>query len=894
MTFLNVFFLRCQARFFTIALLIVVALMIIATPAKAAEQQKTLVLPLKISTLADSATLTKDADAAISATTGLYGFSFLSRQESQNLLDYQGSWPPAHEVLKKVPLFQQYDYIVLGSLTEIAGQISLDLKLIDLLSSQSNQYYITGGGTLAELETLSKQSFSKIAAYTSSDSIIASITPAGNSKIDSGAILQRIQTQPGDPYAPATLQRDLKSIFSMGYFDDIQIEVNQESSGKAVIFNVKEKPVIKSLLISGTDELKEETVKEVVTIKEQSILNLMKINKDSEAIQQLYKTKGYYNTTVTPEITYPTEESAVIKFVIEEGPKIYIKKISFQGNQTFDDDDLEDEIETNTKGWFSWLTDSGLLDYDKLNQDAGRILNFYGNNGFLETKIGDPVVTQEGKWLFITFVIEEGPRFKVGTIDIQGDLLKDKESLLEILDLPEEEYISRTILREDVLKITDVYAEQGYANAIIKPDFKKSVENNTIDITINIEKGELVYINRITINGNDRTRDNVIRRELKVEEGGIFNSKALRESVQKLQFLEFFEEVGITPEQSFDTSTVDLAVDVKEKSTGMFTVGIGYSSVEDIILMGEIAENNFLGRGDTLSFSANIGGESTRYNLKYQNPRYNDSQLSWGIDLFNIEQSFDDYTKDSTGGAISFGYPVWEKWRGYGSYSFTNTDLTDVSDDASFIIRESQDIKITSAVKFSLQRDTRNRRFGPSSGSRHNVSVRYAGGPLGGDSQFTKVEGFTSWYFSMFWNTVFHFHGAAGQAFENEDGGLPVYERFYLGGLRSIRGFESSKISPIDPVTGDRIGGDKMWYSNIEFIFPLLADAGVNGVVFFDLGNVLDDDEDWNFDNYKKSVGAGIRWFSPMGPLRLEWGYNLDPQDDEDKSVWDFSVGGTF
>jgi outer membrane protein insertion porin family len=892
MNFINIIFLRRKVRFLSVILLVTAALMFVSAPASTAELHKTLVLPLKISTLSDNAALTADADAAAAATANLYAFSFLSRGEAENLLDYNGSWPPPHDVLKKISLFKQYDYIALGSLTEIGGQISLDFKLIDLLSSQSSQYYVTNNGTLAELELLNKKSFSKIAAYTSRESVIASITPAGNKKIDSGAILQHIQTQPGDPYAPADLQKELRSIFAMGYFDDIQIEVNQESDGKAVIFHVTEKPVIKSILFSGIDEIKEETVKEVVTTKEQSILNLMKINKDREAVQQLYKTKGYYNTTVTPDITYPTEESAVVKFVIKEGPKIYIKEISFEGNQTFDDDDLEDEIETDTKGWFSWLTESGLLDYDKLNQDAGRILNFYGNNGFLEAKIGDPVVKQEGKWLFITFEIEEGPRFKVGKVDIQGDLIQDKESLLEILDLPEEEYISRSILREDVLKITDVYAEQGYANAIIKPDYKKSADNTTIDITIDIEKGELVYINRITIKGNDRTRDNVIRRELKVEEGGIFNAKALRESVQKLQYLEFFEEVGITPEQSFDTSTVDLSVDVKEKSTGMFTVGVGYSSVEDLILMGTIAENNFLGRGDTLSFSANIGGESTRYNLNYKNPRYNDSQLSWGIDLFNTEQSFDDYTKDSIGGAISFGYPVWEKWRGYGSYSFTNTDLTDVADDASYIIRNSQDIHITSAVKFSLLRDTRNRRFGPSSGSRHSLSVRYAGGPLGGDSQFTKLEGFTSWYFSMFWDTVFHFHGAAGQVFENEDGGLPVYERFYLGGLRSIRGFESSKISPIE--NGDRIGGDKMWYSNLEFIFPLLTDAGVNGVVFFDLGNVINDDEDWNFDDYKKSVGAGIRWFSPMGPLRLEWGYNLDPQDDEDQAVWDFSVGGTF
>lgn len=894
MKFFAYFVTPSTLRFCILIQLFILATLLQAIPSNAAKSQKTLVLPLKVVTLGESAKLTKETDSAIKRAATLYKFKYLSRTQAEKLLDYQAEWPPALKVLRSKELLQQYDNIILGSITEVGGQVSLDLKLIDLLSTKSTQFYTTAMGTSAELPQLSKKNFSKIASYASRESIIASIAPAGNNKIDSGAILQQIKTQPGDPYAPVQLRQDLKAIFAMGYFNDIQIEVRQEKDGKAVIFNVKEKSVIKSIEVEGTDEIKEEKVREVVTIKEQSILNTMQVNKDGLAIQQLYKTKGYYNTTVTPQITYPTEESAVVRFKVEEGPKIYIREITFQGNETFDDDDLEDEIMTNTKGWFSWFTESGLLDFDKLNQDAGRLLNFYGNNGFLETKIGDPIVKQEGEWLYITFFIEEGQRLKVGDVDVRGDLIEDKEKLLAQLEISKQEYISRQVLRDDVLKITDIYAEQGYANAIIDPRIHKSVKDGHIDITIEIDKGELVYINRITINGNNRTRDNVIRRELKVEEGGIFNAKAMRDSIQKLQFLEFFEEVSITPEQAFDPTTVDLAVEVKEKSTGMFTVGVGYSSVENIILLGEISENNFLGRGDTLALSTNVGGESSRYNLKYKNPRYKDSMLSWGIDIFDTEREFDDYTKDSIGGSISLGHPLWGKWRGFGSYSYTDTDLNNVSDDASFIIRESQNIKITSAVGLSVVRDTRNRRFGPSSGSKHNLSVRYAGGPLGGDSEFTKLEGSTSWYFPMMWKTVLHLHGAAGQAFENEDEGLPVYERFYLGGLRSIRGFESSKISPTDPETGERIGGDKMWYTNVEVIFPLLAEQGVNGVIFFDAGNVLDDDEDWNVDSVKTAVGGGIRWFSPMGPLRIEWGYNLDPEDDEDQSVWDFSVGGVF
>ncbi len=881
-------------RVFFSAVIFSFLLLAFSSALQAAESPKTVFLPPKITSLSGDVQLADKTDRMLQQV--LFGseFNYLSRDRATELVDYDEKWPPNPQKLADIEFFQEYANIVFGSMTEIGGVISADFMVMDLLSPAEAKFFSIKGESIEVLEPLFADLVSKVEAFTSRAEVIASIAPTGNIKIDSGAILQRIKTKPGDTYDPETLREDLKSIFKLGYFDDIRIEVVQKPEGKAVTFRITEKPVIRSIYYSGIDELKESTVKEVVTLREQSILNPAQIKRTADAIQLLYKTKGYYNTTVTPEITFPTEDSAEVEFVIDEGEKIYIRDIRFEGNEAFDDDDLEDEIETSTKGWFSWITDSGLLDYDQLNQDAGRIINYYGNHGYLETKISDPVVTQEEEWLYITFNIEEGTRFKVGEVEMEGDLLDSREKLLRMLDIREQEYVSRKILREDILKITDFFAEKGYANANISPRITPGAAENILDIVIDVDKGELVYINRITITGNDRTRDNVIRRELEVEEGGIFNAKALRQSLQNLQYLDFFEEVGISPEKSFDDTTVDLSVEVAEKSTGRFTIGAGYSSVDKLILMGEVAENNFLGRGDTLAFSADIGGESTRYNLQYKNPRLNDSELSWGVDIFDIERDYDDYTKESQGGALSFGYPLWEKWRGYGRYSFTDTLLSDVAENASFVIRNSVDIEVTSAVRFSAQRDTRNRRFGATKGSRHSLSIEYAGGPLSGDSEFTKLEGHTTWYFPLFWDTVFHFHGAAGQAFENEDNGLPVYERFFLGGLRSIRGFEFGKVSPRDPITGERIGGDKMWFTNFEYIFPLLMEQGLNGVLFFDMGQVLNDDDDWNLENFEKSVGVGIRWFSPIGPLRLEWGYNLDPLEDEDTSVWDFSIGGVF
>jgi outer membrane protein insertion porin family len=311
--------------------------------------------------------------------------------------------------------------------------------------------------------------------------------------------------------------------------------------------------------------------------------------------------------------------------------------------------------------------------------------------------------------------------------------------------------------------------------------------------------------------------------------------------------------------------------------------------------MGEISENNIFGTGNRLSFAASTSSENTRYNMNFTNPRLYDSQVSGSIDLFDWERQYDDFTKDSTGATLRLGHPLLEEWRIFYGYTISNTDLTDINvDTVSQVILDSLDIHLTSAADISLVRDTRDKLFSPTSGSRNSISVEYAGGPLGGDAQFTKVEGSSSWYFPMVWSTVFHVKGSAGQAFENEDGKLPVYEHFYLGGMNSIRGFQSSSISPVDPVTGDKIGGDKMWFGNVSIIFPLVKDMGIDGEIFHDFGNVYATDADWDFGDYKKTAGVGVMWASPLGPLRLAWGFNLDQKDNEDSSNWDFSMGGNF
>ncbi|HBG19810.1 MAG TPA: outer membrane protein assembly factor BamA [Desulfobulbaceae bacterium] len=875
--------------------LLVLLTVVYALPAWAASD-KISFLPLNVHSPFDAEQIQSRTDSELRSVLATADLPLLPRNEAEKLVDYKAAWPPPATVLQNVADKIKVDNLAVGNLTVIGNKISIDVKLFDLLAPGKPTFYFQTADSIEGV----RNAFVKIAAeirnYLDKDIRIGAIAPEGNERIDSGAILRKIKTKPGDAYSPATLRDDLKEIYKMGYFDNVQIDMEDTPAGKKVVFRVTEKPLINTVTFEGIDELKEEDVKAAANIKEQFILNPVKISEAEEAIRQLYKTKGFYNSKVTSSISYPSDKGAGVVFKIEEGEKIYIKEITVEGNVTFDDDELLDEIETGEKWFMSWLTDAGLLDMNKIQQDAQRIVAFYNNHGFLEAKIGEPQIRQEKEWLFVKFVVEEGPRYRVGTVDFTGDLLGDKEKLLSLVEIRNKEYVSRQQIRDDILKLTDHYAESGYAFASIRPQTEKAPSGDRMDITFKISKGNLVYIDRITIKGNTRTRDNVIRRELRIAEGGVFDSKALRESTQALQRLMYFEEVNITPEPSLDPDRMNVVIDVKEKSTGTFSIGAGYSSADNLIVMGQVSENNFLGRGDTLSLSGNLSGKSSRYNLGYTNPHLNDSALSWGLDLFDTEREYDDYTKDSIGGGIRAGYPIFEKWQLFGNYSYTDTDLTDVTEDASFIIRNSVDLHVTSAVKLSLVRDTRNKRYGASEGSRNSVSVKYGGGPFGGDAEFTKVEGSSGWYFPMPLRTIFHFSLNAGQVFENETDKLPVYERFYLGGLNSIRGFKYAKVSPIDPVSGDRIGGDKMWYGNTEVVFPLLETQGLMGVLFFDTGQVLNDDEDWAdaSDSIKKATGVEVRWLSPMGPLRLVWGYNLEPINGEDDSVWDFSVGGVF
>ncbi|MBM9538383.1 outer membrane protein assembly factor BamA [Desulfobulbus alkaliphilus] len=857
-------------------------------------EANTVFLPFRVNA-PDAAALAATADRILERETAAKGQRMLSRGEAEQLIQYEDVWPPPVPVLETIAERAGVNYVVVGSLTRLGNLISLDCAVYDMLAPTVPYSAFREAESLEELGRITEEIVAAMLTFSNRRFTVASIVPEGNVRIDSGAILQRISTKPGDLYDPALLREDLRAVFAMGYFDNVEIEALDTDRGKRIIFRISEKPLIGSVVITGAQSIKEQDVRDAANIPVNSILNPARINEAAERVRELYRSKGYYNTEVNTVISYPEGTGAEVRLVLDEGKKITIEAITFQGNASVSDSTLRGVIQTGThRWWISWLTASGVLKMDVLRQDADRIGAYYHNQGFIEARVGSPIVEQRDDALFITFPIEEGPRYRVGTVEIQGDLIRSQEELIALLEIRREEFLNRQVLRDDITRLTDLYAEKGYAFAEIFPRINRAATGNRVDIVLMVDKGSLVYFNRIDIQGNTRTRDNVIRRDLKMQEGGLFDSRAIRTSTQRLNRLRFFEEVNIIPRPTMNEELMDVVVEVKEQPTGQFSIGAGWSSSENLLFMGQISEDNLFGTGNRLSLSANLSSQSTRYNLTFTNPRLYDSQVSGSIDLFNWEREYDDYTKDSTGGALRIGHPLFEAWRIVYGYTLSDTNLTDIAENASSVILRSKDINLTSAAELGLIRDTRDRIFSPTTGSRSRISVNYAGGPLGGDAQFTKLEGSSSWYFPLVWSTVFHVRGAAGRVFENEDGKLPVYENFYLGGMNTIRGFKTFSISPVDPETGEKIGGDKMWNGTVSIIFPLLKNLGMDGEIFTDLGNVYAPEDSWDFSEYKHSAGFGVLWLSPLGPLRLAWGYNLDRQEGEEQSTWDFSMGGTF
>jgi outer membrane protein insertion porin family len=512
----------------------------------------------------------------------------------------------------------------------------------------------------------------------------------------------------------------------------------------------------------------------------------------------------------------------------------------------------------------------------------------------MQARVGEPQVKFVGNEIEITIKIDEGSQFRIGKVELIGDLLIPKEKLLASLKITQEEFFNRETLRNDVLKLTDLYSNEGYAYADVAPKVNEDPEKRIVDITFDIQKGKQVYFEEIIISGNTKTRDKVIRRALRVYEQELFSSGRLKRSIRNLYRLNFFEDIKVDTSKGSADDKMVLKIDVKEKSTGSFSFGAGYGNVEQFYGMASIAEHNLFGRGQTLALKSMLGSKTQNIDLTFTEPYIYDIPLSGTIKFYNWKYNYDSYDKDSFGVGLSLGYPLLNFTRGSISYIYDLANISNIGSDAPRSIQDLKGENVKSSITPSLRFDSRNHSFVPTQGSSHSFSYEFAG--LGGDIGFMKYIAETAWYFPLFWEFVLAPHAKGGYVNKTKEKTLPDYEKFYMGGIGSLRGFERDDLAPKDS-DGNSVGGDKFVQFNLDLTFPLVKEQGVYGGLFFDTGRVYGDNEkiELNPDDLRQSAGLGIRWLSPMGPIRIEYGFILDQEDsDHGPGNWEFSMASAW
>lgn len=722
---------------------------------------------------------------------------------------------------------------------------------------------------------------------------IRSIEVKGNQKVETSTIQFYIRNRVGDEFSVTRIREDILRIYRLGFFKDVQVDVEEFEGGLRVTFIVVEEPYIREIAITGAQAIKLEEIEGKLALKANSVLNRNQVRDSLDKIRQLYQEKGYYYADA--EAVYadvgPDEIDLTIR--ITEGEKILVKRVTFVGNRAIEPWELKNVMETKESNLISFITGTGIYQRETLRNDLRRLEAFYQTRGFLRVEISEPDVRVDpkAKGIFITIAVKEQEQYRVGRLQVAGDDLFTAAELKGLMKLQEGEIFDRSQLSNDILRITDRYTERGYAFADILPLTNIDQEKRMVNIDIQVDRGPQVRVGRILIVGNEITRDKVVRREIRLNEGELFDSSKLRRSRQRLGNLGFFEEVKLDTRRRPEEDLVDLEVRVKEQPTGAFTAGAGYSSTQSVIGTASIRQNNLFGRGQRLAVSAALSSVSADFTVSFTEPYFLDTQISLGIEAFNRRFDYESFESRETGGALRFSRALGEYLRVGLGYRYEDIDISNVSEDASQRIKDLAGRSTSSVITPSVAWDARDNQLNPTRGFYNFATFDFAGGPLGAENQFYKVIGEANWYYPLVSDIVFSVRGRVGYADGWGGEELPLLERFFVGTQNvTIRGYRLEDVGPKD-ITGDPIGGNSLVLLSGQLRFPVTQ--GLSLVGFIDAGNLYDQD-DFDPTRLRVGVGAGIRFVTPLGPLALDWGFKLNREPGEKPSEIHFNIGTLF
>ncbi len=815
---------------------------------------------------------------------------------------------------------------------------------------------------------------------------ITAVRLRGLKRVEEAAILAAIGLRAGDELSDWAVRRDVKAVYGTGFVDDVRVDsipAPDEPGSVILVFDLKEKPAIREVKLEGNKKLDDDALFEVIDITAFSVLNESDVKQNIRQIRDKYIEKGYYLAEVEPVLRDTGDGLVELTFQIVEHRKVLVQRIDITGNDHLADRKITRYLKTKEAGMLPWLSSKGAFNEASLREDADVVRSVFLEEGYVDVKVDEPSVflSPDKRYIYITMNVTEGTRYRIGKLKISGDFVEEegltesavrqvlegkkakvlhsrwakaREEVGEGQPLPngwEEggklrfdfepdnakmktgDWFKLTTLQTTMQEITDLYGDQGYAFANVIPDTQPDGASETVDITFVIQRGDKVRINRIDITGNDPTYDKVVRREIPINEGDIYSGSAIKDARQRLDRLGYFEEVKISTPRASMPDSLDMKVDVTEQPTGSFSVGAGFSNIENFMLTLNVSKNNFLGLGYVMSAAANVSRSRQQWNLQLYDPYFLDSRWTARIDGYSIARQFieDEYQR---GGDISIGRYLDRRddMRMEFTYTFEDTGLNNLDAYKERLFGgELYRNGLSSSGGLSLVVDKRNNRIQATRGIYGTASASLAGGFRSDEETLVQVFGGDFNYYETKINfrafhpvipgkewVIFKYNGTLGRIGSTDGTMVPYIQRFRAGGINSVRGYDWYTLGPAVRATGfktaqrsiftgsddptapdDRlvVGGTETWINNFELEEPIIKAAGISTVLFFDAGNAFGDP--WgnghvSLLDLRASYGFGLRWFSPMGPLRFEWGFPINPKEDERKAVFDFSIGSLF
>ena len=759
-------------------------------------------------------------------------------------------------------------------------------------------------------------------ALAQNNPIISAIQIEGNQRVEDDAIRLHISQRPGEPLNRDAVSSDIKSIYQMGFFQNVTADTRYQNGKEVLVYKVTERPQITDVKMVGMKEIRPTDDKIVAAMKLHpgSIMDPARVEETKKGIKEAYEGKGFTDVKVDYREELGPNNTEVGTFVITEGPKVYIREIDFTGNHAFTARELRTQMDTaNYFPLLSLITSAGVLDKKKLDEDVNRLAAFYYDHGYLNVHVGEPTVTRTPKGLKLLITIDEGPIFKVGSIDVTGELKYPRSELIPLITTKPGDEFRGSQLQHDVLTLSDFYSDRGYAFVDVQPKTALDPVARRVNITFAINPGREVLVNRINISGNTKTSDKVIRREMQVQEQEPYSAAAIRDSKRRLDQLGFFSSTRITTEPSPQPDKVDLSVNVTEQSTASFQVAGGFDSYQSVFGHFQLGNTNLFGGGEAVLLSAQVGFLFQNYTASYTEPWFLDIPLAVSLSVFDSKTDLFAFHQNAAGGAINSNYPLVELgFKNLGplslkdvraglGYQFESVGIGGLSPFTTFQIARFKGYTKVSELLPSIRRATVDNPIDPRSGSIESLNMEIAG--VGPGTAFLKGVAHARFFYTFIKSATFGqwvfspgaTYGIGTTLSKGLGGELPLYERFFpggVGGQGDVRGYQLYSLGPNvlvvnqagQPQQIEDIGGSKELLLDGEITFPILSGLGIRGVVFADAGQAYRLSDSITINSLQAAYGIGIRWRSPFGPLAIDIARPINPRPQDMSNV--FEIGG--